>query len=137
MMHVMGNVYGSLGSFSKAGALLAAAEIRHRLLGAGNPDTLQSMHHLADVLDQESRYAEAEKCARQTLDTRRRVLGAAHRDTLSSMSELARILNDQGRYREAEKLNREALDAAMRVLAGCGKRAFRCPERLNSPSGRT
>ena len=51
MMYVMGNVYESLGLYSKAESLLRrAVEIRRRTLGAQNPDTLKSMHDLAGVL---------------------------------------------------------------------------------------
>jgi serine/threonine protein kinase len=117
MMHVMGNVYQSLGLYSKAETLLTrAVEIRRRTLGAKNADTLKSMHDLAGVLLEESRYPEAEKLARETLDTRRQVFGSQHRDTLDSMTQTALVLNDEGRYPEAEKLHREALEVATRVL---------------------
>jgi eukaryotic-like serine/threonine-protein kinase len=117
MMHIMGNVYLSLGLYSKAESLLTrAVEIRRRTLGAKNADTLKSMHDLAGVLLQESRYPEAEKLARETLNTRRQVFGSQHRDTLDSMTQTALVLNDEGRYPEAEKLHREALEVASRVL---------------------
>jgi serine/threonine protein kinase len=117
MMYVMGNVYESLGLYSKAESLLRrAVEIRRSTLGAKNADTLKSMHDLAGVLLEESRYPEAEKLARETLDTRRQVLGAQHRDTLNSMTQTALVMNDEGRYAEAEKLQREALEVANRVL---------------------
>ena len=117
MMHVMGNVYESLGLYSKADSLLKrAVDIRRSTLGAKNADTLKSMHDLAGVLLEESRYPEAEKLARETLDTRRKVFGSEHRDTLNSMTQMALVFNDEGRYAEAEKLHREALEVATRVL---------------------
>ena len=117
MMHVMGNVYKSLGIYPQAESLLGhALEIRRRTLGANNPETLKSMSDLADVLDQRSDFREAEKLSRETLDARRRVLGPENRDTLSSMSLLAVILDDEGHYPEAEKLNREVLEVAHRTL---------------------
>jgi non-specific serine/threonine protein kinase/serine/threonine-protein kinase len=117
MMQVMGNVYDSLGLYSKAESLLRqAVEIRRRTLGAKNTGTLKPMHDLAGVLIDESRYPEAEKLARETLDIRRQVLGSQHRDTLDSMNQLALVLNDEGRYQESEKLHREALEVAMRVV---------------------
>jgi serine/threonine protein kinase/flagellar biosynthesis regulator FlbT len=117
MMHVMGNVYDSLGLYSKAESLLKrAVEIRRRTLGPRNPDTLKSMRDLAAVLNEESRYPEAEKLSRETMDGRRQALGAEHRDTLNSMSQLALILNNEGRFPEAEKLHRQVVEVAKRVF---------------------
>jgi serine/threonine protein kinase/Tfp pilus assembly protein PilF len=117
MMHVMGNVYESLGLYSKSEPLLRRAlEIRRRALGAQAPETLNSMGNLAEVLEEESRYTEAEKLMRETLDGRRIQLGSEHRDTLTAMSGLAQILNSEGRFPEAEKLNRQVLEAARRVF---------------------
>ncbi len=117
MMHVMGNVYDSLGLYSKAESLLKrAVEIRRHTLGPRNPDTLKSMRDLAAVLNEESRYGEAEKLSRETLDGRRQALGAEHRDTLNSMSQLALILNNEGRFPEAEKLHRQVVEVAKRVF---------------------
>jgi len=117
MMQVMGNVYESLGLYGRAESLLRrAVEIRRRILGVGNSDTLQSIDALVFVLAEDSRYAEAEKLAREALETRSRELGPAHRKTLDSMHYLAAILYGEGRFREAEKLNRETLEVARRVL---------------------
>ena len=131
MMDVMGNVYDSLGLYSRAESLLGqAVEIRRRTLGVKNADTLKSKHHLAGVLLEESRYPEAEKLCRETLETRRQVLGAEHRDTLNSMTQLALILNDEGRYPEAEKLHREALEVARRVVGPQDKLIRRITQNL-------
>jgi serine/threonine protein kinase len=117
MMYFMGNVYESLGLYTKAESLLSrAVGIRQRTLGARNPETLKSMRDLASVLNEESRYQEAEKLSRETMNGRRDALGSEHRDTLNSMSQLALILNNEGRYPEAEKLHREVVEAAKRVL---------------------
>jgi non-specific serine/threonine protein kinase/serine/threonine-protein kinase len=116
MMHVMGNVYQSLGLYSRAESLLNhAVQIRRGILGARNTDTLKSMNDLAGVLNLESRYPEAEKLCRETVDAFRQELGSEHRDTLNSMALLANILNNEGRYPEAEKLHREVVKAAKRV----------------------
>jgi eukaryotic-like serine/threonine-protein kinase len=117
MMHVMGNVYESLGLYPKSEPLLRGAlEIRRRTLGARAPETLKSMGSLAHVLEEESHYPEAEKLMRETLDGRRSRLGPEHRDTLTAMSELAQILNSEGRFPDAEKLNRQVLETARRVF---------------------
>jgi eukaryotic-like serine/threonine-protein kinase len=117
MMYVMGMVYDNLGLYPRAQLLFQQAiEIRQRVLGPENPDTLRSVGSLALVLDYQGHYAEAEKLQRETLDIRRRVLGPEHPDTLNSTGNLANVLADEGHYAEAEKLGRETLDIRRRVF---------------------
>jgi len=117
MMEVMGQVYDNLGLYAHAQTLLQqAVDIRRRVLGPENPDTLRSMSNLSRTLDHEGHYAEAETLIRQTLDIERRVLGPEHLDTVWSISNLGVSLTRDGRYGDAEKLLREALDARRRVL---------------------
>ncbi|MFL6353140.1 MAG: tetratricopeptide repeat protein [Bryobacteraceae bacterium] len=117
MMNVMGTVYFNLGLNPQAYPLLSrAVEIRSRILGQENPDTLKSMNNLATTLDEQGRYAEAERLHRQVLDIRRRTLGPDHADTLVSLNNLANSLAEQGRYAEAEKLMRQALEIEHRIL---------------------
>ncbi|HTW31420.1 MAG TPA: serine/threonine-protein kinase [Candidatus Sulfotelmatobacter sp.] len=117
MLHTMGRVYDSLGLYSRATDLFSrAVEIRRRVLGPNHPDTLDSMRNLAGTLDDEAKFAEAEKMLRETLDTELRVLGPKDPKTLFSMDDLAGVLFEQGHYAEAEKLRRQALDGERRVL---------------------
>jgi serine/threonine protein kinase len=117
LMGVMGNVYVGLGLYPRAQPLLERTlDIRRRVHGPRNPETLQSADDLAWLLFQEGHYAEAEKLGRETLDIRRQVLGQEHRDTLASMRHLASALWKEGRYAEAEKMQRELLDIDRRVL---------------------
>src|ERR1700733_2186103 len=117
MMDVMGVVYQSLGLYSSSLPLLErAAEIRRRVLGPENPDTLATMLHLASTFTGEGHYAEAEKLQRETLDIQRRVLGPENPYTLLSMNNLAVVLYDRGHYVESEKLDRETLEIRRRVL---------------------
>jgi non-specific serine/threonine protein kinase/serine/threonine-protein kinase len=117
MMQTMGDVYDNLGLYSRELPLLSrAVEIRRRVLGPRNPDTLTSMRGLGRNLMRQARYAEAEKLDRETLDTQRRVLGPEHPDTLKSMNNLATLLVGEGRYAEAEKLDRETLELERRVF---------------------
>jgi hypothetical protein len=82
----MGDVYESLGLYSQAQTLLTrAVDIRRRVLGPRNPDTLASMSSLGLDLMRQSRYPEAEKWDRETLGAQRRILGPEHPDTLTSM----------------------------------------------------
>src|SRR6266853_2086760 len=117
MMQVMGTVYDSLGLFSRAKDLeQQSLDIRRRVLGPENPDTLNSMNDLADALNHDGHYAEAVKLNRETLEIRRHVLGPEHADTLNSMDNLGDALWADGHYAEAEKVDRETLDLRRRVL---------------------
>ena len=117
MMQVMGHVYRELGLFPRAQLLFArAADIRRRVLGPENAETLRSMDELGWTLNQEGHAAEAEKLQRETVDTRRRVFGEQNLDTLKSMSNLAWTLDREGNYAEAEKFEREVLDTRRRVI---------------------
>ncbi len=117
MMNVMGGVFDNLGLYPQAQSLYSnAIEIRRRVLGPENPDTLRSIHNLCRPLREQGKYADAEKLQRETLDTQRRILGPENPDTLASTGELAIILYNEARYPEAEKLGQEALDTERRVL---------------------
>ncbi|MGA7921257.1 MAG: tetratricopeptide repeat protein [Candidatus Acidiferrales bacterium] len=117
MMNFMGGVYNSLGLYPRAQILQQQSmEIRRRVLGPEDPDTLKSMNSLALVLWHGGQYPEAEKLDRETLDIRRRVLGPEHPDTLATMNLLGGVLDHEGHYDEAEKLLRKTLDIRRRVL---------------------
>jgi tetratricopeptide (TPR) repeat protein len=117
MIHVIGAVYAELGLYSRAIPMMErAVDIRRRVLGPGDKDTLMSESNLALLLDYQGRYAEAEKLELETLDIRRRVLGPEHADTVSSMNNLAILFADEGRVAEAEKLQRETLGITRRAM---------------------
>jgi serine/threonine protein kinase len=117
MMHVMGDVYRNLGLFPRAQILFQrSADIRRKVLGPENADTLRSIDDLAWILNQEGHSADAEKLQRETVDGRRRVFGTQNLDTLKSMSNLAWTLDREGHYVEAERLEREVIDIRRRVL---------------------
>jgi hypothetical protein len=72
--------------------------------------------NLGHTLEDEGRYAEAEKFLREAKETGRRVLGAEHPEVLIAMSELGQTLDEEGRSAEAEKLERGTVEAQRRVL---------------------
>ncbi len=110
MMEVMGEVYESLGLYSRSDDLLRrAVETRRRVLGPDHPDTLKSMAELAATLHEEGRQADAEKLERETFALRRKVLGPRDKATLASMVNLASTLKSEGHYSDAEAMQREAL----------------------------
>ena len=117
MMYVMGDVYKGLGLFPRAQLLFErSTDIRRRVLGPENGETLRSMDGLAWILNQEGHAAEAEKLQRETVATRRRVFGEENLDTLKSTSNLAWTLDREGHYAEAEKLDRKVLAIRRRVV---------------------
>jgi eukaryotic-like serine/threonine-protein kinase len=117
LMAVMGEVYESLGLYSQAQPLVEKSlDIRRRVYGPANRETLQSANEAAWILQDEGRYAEAEKLERDTLETARQALGPDDPVTLTSMRELGAALLREGRYKEAESLQREELDIERRVL---------------------
>ncbi|KAK2038272.1 FabD/lysophospholipase-like protein [Colletotrichum somersetense] len=64
-------------------------ELRKKVLGLENPDTLASMNNLAEVFRSQGRSEEAEEMHRQTLELMEKVLGLENPDTLTSMNNLA------------------------------------------------
>jgi non-specific serine/threonine protein kinase/serine/threonine-protein kinase len=117
LLYTMGDTYEGLGLYSRAESLLARSlEIRRRVLGSRNPDTLASMVVLGEAIRWQGRFPEAEKLLREALDGRQRVLGPDHPATLASMNTLGLVLTDEHRYPEAEKLLRQAFEADRRIV---------------------
>jgi eukaryotic-like serine/threonine-protein kinase len=117
MMYTMGSVFKNLGLYDRANALLTQSlQIRSRLLGLENADTLKSLNALAKTMYLQGRNAEAEKLFREALETRQRVLGPTHADTLQSQSDLAETLSVQGRYADAAKLRQETYNIRRKIL---------------------
>jgi non-specific serine/threonine protein kinase/serine/threonine-protein kinase len=117
MMNTMGTVYENLGLFGQAEPLLRhALEIRRRILGNSNKDTLKSMYQLSEVLTWKGNAAEAEKLCRESFEGRKTVFGLENRDTLTSMNWLVWILFIEGQYPEAEKLARQTVETTRRAL---------------------
>jgi tetratricopeptide (TPR) repeat protein len=77
------------------------------------PDTLYSLHNLAQLYRDVGRTIEAESCYRRALAGRRQALGLNHRQTNLTLKELAELLVTQQRYTEAEPF---ALDLVERHL---------------------
>lgn len=117
MMQVMGEVYMSLGIYSRAKDLEEQSlEIRRRVLGPENPKTLASMDDLAIALMESGQWDQVQKTFREEIDMDRRVLGPENPQTLKAMLNLADILERQGDSVEAEKMSRESLPLVRRVL---------------------
>lgn len=83
--------------------LRALVTLSEQKLGPDHPDTLNCRNRVADRLDYQRNYLEAEKEFRMLLEVRQRVQGMDHLDTFSCWNELARTLIAQGKFMEAER----------------------------------
>jgi eukaryotic-like serine/threonine-protein kinase len=86
-----------------------ALEIYTAKLDPDHPDTLATMHNLANSYDDAGRTQEALKLREETLKLRKAKLGPDHPDTLASMNNLAVSYYEVGRRQEAIKLHEETL----------------------------
>jgi serine/threonine protein kinase/tetratricopeptide (TPR) repeat protein len=87
-----------------------------RYRGPDDPDTLRSMHHLANSYADLNRHAEAFQLREETLAARKRILPPDHPDTLRAMMNLTISYRALKRYDAALKLAEETLAALKRVL---------------------
>ncbi|KAK5099533.1 hypothetical protein LTR70_002434 [Exophiala xenobiotica] len=105
------------GRYEAAGQMARASlEGRERLVGRDDIQTLESVHMLAVVLQDQGKYEQAEQLNRRALAGREKELGENHPATLTSVSNLAVVLQNQGKYEQAEQLNRRALAGSEKEL---------------------
>ncbi|KAL1991172.1 hypothetical protein VTN49DRAFT_5676 [Thermomyces lanuginosus] len=93
-----------------------ALEIREKILGRNNPDTLTSVRNLGLALERQRLYERAEALYRRALDGRLKVLGPDHPDILASISNWGDVLVFQGEYEKVEAMFRRALKGREKVL---------------------
>lgn len=86
-----------------------AAASAERVFGPEHRATLTLRSNEAVALEAIGELDEAERIAREVLETQRRAFGDAHDDTLSSASNLGNMLVRTGHHDEAEAILREAL----------------------------
>jgi serine/threonine protein kinase len=117
LMYIMGYVYDELGLFPTSESLFSrAVDIRIRVLGPRNPDTLDAEAALGAELWRLGRIAEAEKLLREALSVSRKELGPSNKTTITLASNLSLALADERRYADAESLAREALENNRRAF---------------------
>src|SRR5690606_1767372 len=97
-------------------AYRTAYHLHRQTHGDDAPITLLSRSHLAVVLGELGRLAEAEAVHGAVRKAQRRALGEEHQDTLNSRNNLASVLQKLGRLAEAEAEHRAVLKAQRRVL---------------------
>jgi serine/threonine protein kinase len=109
----IGETYLDLSQAGKARPQLERAlELRRRVLGTDNPQTLHTM----DRLGKTYQGAQAETLYGELLRNCRRVLGPEHPDTLNSMIGLSYAYSDPGKDVQARMLRSQALEISRRTL---------------------
>lgn len=86
------------------------------ILGDEHPQILLSGRFLAQILDFQGKYVEAEEMHRQQLILAEKLFGEKHVDTLLSMNNLACVLRNQGKYEEAKLLLRKTINLSETLL---------------------
>ncbi|MBX3396032.1 MAG: serine/threonine protein kinase [Phycisphaerae bacterium] len=113
----IGSAYLSLRLSEAEPHLRAAYEIRRRLYGDRNQDTVDSLHDLAIMHFQKGELDEADRKASAALDAQRSLTGEINESFASKLDDLAVIVRNKGEYQRAEPLYRRAL-ALKRHLFG-------------------
>jgi non-specific serine/threonine protein kinase/serine/threonine-protein kinase len=113
----IGSTYTDLGLYPEAQRHLEIAlELRRRVLGENDLDTLTSMDQLAKVLERQGKLAKAEPLYIKVLETRRRLLGAEHPETLKTIYSLGATYGGEGKYALAEGIYTTLVAIQRRVL---------------------
>jgi tetratricopeptide (TPR) repeat protein len=113
----MGNTYRDLGLYSEAQRQLERVlDLRRRVLGEEQRDTLGTMNDLAGLYTLQGKYEQAEPLFTKVLGVSRRVLGEEHPDTLNTMNDAAELYQYQGKYEQAEPLFAKVLEVRRRAL---------------------
>lgn len=117
LMYTMAKTYEGLGLATESLRLdQRALEIRLRVLGPRDPDTMDTMNAVGIDQYYLGRYDEAEKTFGEVLRLRREVFGNENRETLGAMANLSATYEVQGRYQQAEALQRELLATRTRIF---------------------
>jgi serine/threonine protein kinase/tetratricopeptide (TPR) repeat protein len=117
LMYTMAKTYQGLGLVAESLPLdQRALEIRRRVLGPRDPDTIDTINALGIDEYYLGRYDEAEKLFGEVLQLRREVSGNEDRQTLGAMANLSAAYEVQGHYPQAEQLQRELLATRTRIL---------------------
>jgi eukaryotic-like serine/threonine-protein kinase len=113
----IGITYVGLGIYPEAQLQLEKAlELRRRVLGEENPDTLIAEQNLAQVYLDQGKFSKAEAHYDKTLETQRRVLGEQNPETLTTMFGLADVYRDEEKSAQAEPLFAGILKARRSAL---------------------
>jgi serine/threonine-protein kinase len=117
LYQTLGTIYGGLGKFERADALLQRAlEKRESLFGRESREVVESLVALGLLRSDEAQETEAEELVRRGLAVGRRILSPDHPVVAKAMSALGRVLINRGAYALAIPV----LDEAARLLSRRG-----------------
>ncbi|KAI1433920.1 hypothetical protein GGR50DRAFT_704951 [Xylaria sp. CBS 124048] len=115
--HCVGSFFDLEGHWADAEKYqIQAIDIRARLLGENDPDTLNSISDLAWTYVHQGRWNEAESRALQVMEKREARWGRDYPDTLTSIANLSSVYWNQGRWEEAESLELEVMEKRQAIL---------------------
>jgi serine/threonine protein kinase len=101
----IGRAYIDLGLYADAQRQLErTVDLRTRVLGTADPETLGAIDRLADAYAFQTKYARAEALLRNGFETAKRSLGPEAPATLALMSDLALLTGSKGNYAESTAL---------------------------------
>src|SRR5271166_6450643 len=75
-----------------------------------------ALNNLANVYEEQGKYADAEETHKRALAIREKALGQNHSDVAQSLYNLARVSQGEGKYGEAERLYKRALAIREKAL---------------------
>jgi tetratricopeptide (TPR) repeat protein len=113
----LGKTYWYVGKLEEAAQQLEQAVVLYRTcLGSDHPDTLASMHNLAQAYQDAGQQTEALKLFEETRQLTEAKLGPDHQDTMFCTNSLARAYQAAGRVTEALPLFEQTLQWAKAKL---------------------
>ena len=121
LLYTMANVHMNLGLYSIAETQLnRTIDIRRRVLGASDLDTLKAMERLALTLYRRGKYPEADPLVRETLDAERRLFGAENHGDVGGSERLRADSSGAGEARRGRaRGSRHHRDRAARPRPRC------------------
>ena len=114
MLHVIGEVYGSLGLVGEADTLLhRALELRQSILSDDHPDLARTLNALGVLYEMQGRYGEAVQVNREAVEILR--MHGEEEALANSLHSLAHAQMRHGDLADAERNIREAIDIKRRL----------------------
>jgi serine/threonine protein kinase/tetratricopeptide (TPR) repeat protein len=113
----LGRSYNAVAEYAKAQKHLErSVALRQEHLGRTHPDTLESKHSLAEVLENHHEFDKAESLYQEVLSVRRAELGNDDPETLRVLNDIGRLYEARGWLDRAEQLLRSTFDTRRAVL---------------------
>lgn len=111
LLHMLGMQFQGQGNVELSKQLLEKCHQQQRdTLGPTHPNTLSTLHNLADIYCKLEMYDKAKKALEDVFLRRKATLGASHQDTIGTLHNLAAIHLIQRDYNEAKRIYQEVLN---------------------------